>query len=300
MALATRPRPKAHELKRQGGHHRHSKRYLNSYWPYLPMLLIVGLGLLVNSAWSSRGVLGVKSDFSASSLLHDTNAQRAGAGEQALTLNGDLSAAAQAKADDMVRSNYWAHTSPTGKTPWAFITASGYRYQSAGENLAYGFASAAASVTGWMNSPEHRDNILNSGYRDVGFGVASSPDFIGQGPETVVVAEYGQPAAGAVNDNGIEVAPQTGAPSSNVLGADFASQPVSRIQLLTGQEWALLAVITLTGAAMAAFILRHGYRLHRLMIQGESFVNKHPYLDITVVLIITAGCVLTRVGGIVR
>ncbi len=315
MALATRSRPKAHHRKRHAGHHRHSRHYLKPYWPYLPMLLIVGLGLLVNSVWSGAGVLGTNSDFSASKLLNDTNAERAKDGEPALSFNVKLEEAAQAKADDMVRSDYWSHNSPSGRTPWSFITASNYQYRSAGENLAYGFDGADASVAGWMNSAEHRANILNVSYSDVGFGVASSADFIGHGPQTIVVAEYGQPmisdsssvaagsASGASRASGTTGA--SGAPaaaSSNVLGADAAQQPVSRIQILTGdrQAWSLLAIIALTGAAGALFILRYSYRFHRVLVRGEKFVTRHPYLDIFAVLIITVGCVLTRVSGIVR
>ncbi|HVX57940.1 MAG TPA: CAP domain-containing protein [Candidatus Saccharimonadales bacterium] len=309
MSLTTRHKPTVHDRKRQAGHHHHSKSYLKSYWPYLPMLLIVSLGLLVNSTWSSKSVLGSSSDFSTASLLNDTNAQRAKLGESALTVNAQLSAAAQAKADDMVRNNYWAHTSPAGRTPWSFITAAGYQYQSAGENLAYGFANANQSVAGWMNSTEHRDNILNAAFRNVGFGVASSSDFVGQGPATVVVAEYAQPAitTAAASPPGVAAAPPTAAastPPSNVLGTSAdttTSQPVSRIQLLTGPtEWGLLIAVVITGAAAILFTLRHGYRLHRALARGEAFVTHHPYLDITVVFILTAGCVLTRTGGIIR
>ncbi len=304
MALATRPAPQAHHRKRQAHHHRQSRHYLRPYWPYLPMLLIVGLGLLVNSAWSGAGVLGTSSDFSSRSLLMDTNAERSKNGEPALSLDVRLEAAAQAKADDMVRSDYWAHESPAGKTPWSFITANGYQYSSAGENLAYGFDGADSSVAGWMNSAEHRANILNASYSDVGFGVASSPDYVGHGPQTIVVAEYGQPAAaGSPSDTtkvgaGLPAAPL----DSNVLGTADSQQPVSRIQILAGggQAWSLVAVITLAGAAGALFILRHSYRLHRVLNRGEVFVTRHPYLDIAVVLIVTAGCVLTRVSGIVR
>src|SRR6185312_6516932 len=118
MTLATRPRPTVNHRKRQAQHHRHSKDYLRTYWPYLPMLLIVCAGLLVNTMWPRGNVLGSQSDFTSSSLLSDTNAQRANDEETALSLNPQLSSAAQAKADDMVRSDYWAHTSPSGKTPW--------------------------------------------------------------------------------------------------------------------------------------------------------------------------------------
>jgi hypothetical protein len=276
---------------------------MSPYWPYLPMLLIVGMGLLVNSVWSGNGVLGAARDFSAGTLLSDTNAERSKQGESALRLDSRLSAAAQAKAEDMVKTDYWAHDSPAGKTPWKFIAESGYQYQSAGENLAYGFASADDSVAGWMNSPEHRANILNRAYSDVGFGVASSRDYMGQGPETIVVAEYAQPAVsqtGAGEPASATGVAADGQAGSNVLGA--SSQPVSRIQVLTGgaQTWSLFLVIVVTGAAGALFILRHGYKLHRWATKGEMFVTQHPYYDIAIVFIITAGLVLTRVSGIVH
>lgn len=303
MALATRPKPKTHHRKRHGHHHRRSGSYLKPYWPYLPMLLIVGLGLLINGVWSRAGVLGTTSDFSSRRLLTDTNSERAKGGEPALTLNVRLEQAAQAKADDMVSSDYWAHDSPSGRTPWSFITASGYQYRSAGENLAYGFDGADSSVAGWMNSSEHRANILNAGFTEVGFGVASSPDYTGHGPQTIVVAEYAQPAAAGTPTTAQATPEGSGAASdSNVLGTSASQQPVSRIQILAGggQDWSLLAVITLAGAAGALFILRHSYRLHRMLREGEVFVTKHPYLDIAIVLIITAGCLLTRVSGTVR
>jgi hypothetical protein len=52
MALATRPKPTVHHKKRQAGHHRHSKHYLRPYWPYLPMLAIIGAGAYVNKLWA--------------------------------------------------------------------------------------------------------------------------------------------------------------------------------------------------------------------------------------------------------
>ncbi|HXE10041.1 MAG TPA: CAP domain-containing protein [Verrucomicrobiae bacterium] len=293
MTLATRPRPTVNHRKRQAQHHRHSKDYLRTYWPYLPMLLIVCAGLLVNTMWPRGNVLGSQSDFTSSSLLSDTNAQRANDEETALSLNPQLSSAAQAKADDMVRSDYWAHTSPSGKTPWTFITASGYQYQAAGENLAYGFVNASDAVAGWMNSPEHRANILNGTYSDVGFGVASSPDYLGHGPATLIVAEYARPAGIAgVSTNG----------ASQVLGTETVSQPIARIQVLTGGQpvWALAAVVGLAGLAGAYFLLHHGFKLKRTLNKGEAFIVHHPYLDITVVFLITAGCVLTRISGIIR
>jgi len=303
MALATRRKPNAHARKRHAGHHRQDKSYLRSYWPYLPMLLIVGLGIVINGTLSNSSVLGTKSDFSTAALLNTTNAERQKKNQPALRLNPQLSAAAQAKAEDMARGNYWSHNSPDGKTPWTFIDASGYQYQRAGENLAYGFASGAESVAGWMGSPEHRANILDISYQDVGFGVASAPDYLGEGPETIVVAEYGQPVgAAATTPSSSPVVPPSTTSTANVLGTEVQAQPVSRVQILAGDnsQWALVAVIIASAGAFTLFMLRHGYRMHRLISRGEAFVVHHPYIDVAIVLIITAGVILTRSSGIIR
>jgi len=60
MALTTRSRPKAHTRKRQAGHHHHGKLYLKTYWPYLPMLAIVGVGALANQALYKSSLLSSK------------------------------------------------------------------------------------------------------------------------------------------------------------------------------------------------------------------------------------------------
>jgi len=292
MALTTRPRPAAHHKKRQAGHHHQNKHYLKAYWPYLPMLMTIGIGLMINSLWySHQRVLGATSDFSSNALLQYTNGFRVTSHEAALTINPRLSAAAQAKANDMVKNDYWAHVSPDGQSPWSFITATGYNYQLAGENLAYGFVNASDTVTGWMNSPEHRANILNSGYQDVGFGIASSPDFQGKGPETVVVAEYGLPAATVA-----------GASISAPTIRQLAAQPVSRIQLLTNGKaaWSALALSALTGAALALFVVRHGLRLRKLLLEGEHFIAHHALLDIAIVVVVMTGFILTRSSGIIH
>jgi uncharacterized protein YkwD len=290
--------------KRTGQHHRKSKHYLKAYWPYMPMLLIVGLGLFVSSLWSSHNVLGATSDFSATSLLASTNEQRAADQESQLSIDPLLSKAAQAKADDMVAADYWSHTSPTGKTPWTFIAASGYNYERAGENLAYGFSGATQTITGWMNSTEHRANILNAQYQNVGFGVASSAHYQGHGAETVVVAMYGQPVSDTAANIAFRVPPAQNTSTGNVLGAsqEPATRLVARVQVLTNGQapWSLLAVTLLMVGAILIAVMHYGWRLHHWITRGELFVLHHPIFDTIVVLIATLGFVLTRTSGLIR
>lgn len=201
MTVAKTPqrRTSGSHRKRSAAHHNKSRHYVKAYWPYLPMAAIVSLGVLLNG-WVgtiNQNVLGYASGISVSSLVEGTNAQRNANGLGSLALNGTLSQAAQAKAADMAAQDYWAHNSPTGATPWTFINATGYAYQTAGENLAYGFTTSSDTITGWMNSPGHRANILNTSFNQVGFAILDIANYRGQGPQTLVVAMYALSAGGS-------------------------------------------------------------------------------------------------------
>lgn len=113
------------------------------------------------------------SSISAQNIIDLTNYSRASFGEPGLHENGMLDAAAQAKAEDMLKNQYFNHVSPSGITPWDFITNSGYNYIIAGENLAINFYSSEGVEQAWMNSPEHRANILNKDFEDIGIGIAT-------------------------------------------------------------------------------------------------------------------------------
>lgn len=193
----TRQRPASgSHRKRTARHHRQGRSYIKAYWPYLPIVAIVTVGILLNS-WVGtihRNVLGYATGISIGGLVDGTNAERNANGLGSLALNGLLSQAAQAKAADMAAKDYWAHNSPTGATPWTFIGATGYTYQTAGENLAYGFTTTSDTITGWMNSPGHRANILNTSFNQVGFATLDIANYQGQGPQTLVVAMYAQAA----------------------------------------------------------------------------------------------------------
>ena len=304
MALVTKQKrkPPVTQRKRVGQHHKHSKQYIKHYWPYLPMLLIAGLGLFVNNLWSSHAVLGDHSDYSAVAFLRATNADRAAAHLQPLGLSSKLAQAAASKAQDMAAHGYWSHTAPDGKTPWDFITSSGYQYQLAGENLAYGFASADGTETGWMNSAEHKANILTGGYSDVGFATVNVANYLGKGPATVVVAEYAAPTNTVSNITFTVPNPQAVAGASAVKPSELHAQNISRVQLLTGGHatWSLVALSIIASSALTAFLLRHGFRLHRLLSRGELFVTQHVMLDIIILGVAVIGFVLTRTSGFIH
>jgi uncharacterized protein YkwD len=299
MAFATKQKPQSTLKKHPSKPRKHPQRELRHYWPYLPLLAIVGAGLLCNMLWPTGSrVLGVQSDLSSASLLSATNQQREEFNEMNLSINSQLNQAAQAKALDMAAGNYWSHNTPDGATPWTFINKAGYSYAKAGENLAYGFSDAQTAITAWMHSPEHRKNMLESGYREVGFGVASSSNYVGTGAETIIVAMYAQPVTGTSTE--LQLAGQS-ATSAEVKGVRTTGHPVTRIALLGDNTPAGMPVIVLalTSLAVAIFIIRHGRLLHRSLVRSEVFILHHPFLDVMLVSLATVGFVLSRTSGFI-
>jgi uncharacterized protein YkwD len=102
-----------------------------------------------------------------------TNAERAKAGCGPLTVNATLIAVAQAHSQDMATNNYFDHNSQDGRTPFDRMTAAGYRYSTAAENIAAGQRTPQDVMTAWMNSPGHRANILNCALKQIGVGYAT-------------------------------------------------------------------------------------------------------------------------------
>ena len=169
----------------EGNNHRAKALHHDALFAYVLLLMVFNLGIRVLHT-AAPDILGYATDIRVDQLLQDTNAKRAEAGLSALSLNETLSQAAAGKAADMFANNYWAHTSPQGKTPWDFIIASGYKYTLAGENLAKNFQTSSGVVNAWMESPTHKANIVKSGYKDVGFAVVNG---VLNGEETTLVVQ---------------------------------------------------------------------------------------------------------------
>ncbi len=102
-----------------------------------------------------------------------TNTRRANnGGLPPLTENALLDAAALKKAQDMFAKQYFAHVSPAGVDAGELVLNAGYDYILVGENLALGnFADDQDLVRGWMDSPGHRANILNTRFTEIGVAV---------------------------------------------------------------------------------------------------------------------------------
>jgi uncharacterized protein YkwD len=105
----------------------------------------------------------------AAQVLQLVNKERAKEGLSALTTNNTITAAGNVRAKEIVQS--FSHTRPNGSSPFTALSEAGITYRAAGENIAYGQRTPQEVVTGWMNSPGHRANIMNPSFGKVGIGV---------------------------------------------------------------------------------------------------------------------------------
>jgi Cysteine-rich secretory protein family len=318
--------------------HKHTKDYVKTYWPYLPLLLVVFVGLFFggNPTATRQGVLAYATEMSSGGLLSSTNAQRSAAGAASLSINSQLTSAAQSKANDMIARNYWSHNTPDGKEPWVFFQNAGYQYSKAGENLAYGFLTSSETVTGWMNSPSHKANMLDTAFTEVGFGIANGENFNASGASTVVVAMYGKPqvlasttptpapttkkaktsitptpAATPTPAPAAAPAPapapepeekiQLNIPNSLATGLTVNSVAISRAQLITkgAVPWITFALGLVSGLAVVVLLTRHGLALRHMLRDSERFVAHHPLLDGLVVGIIVLSIILIQTKGVI-
>jgi uncharacterized protein YkwD len=106
----------------------------------------------------------------AGQILALVNAERQRAGVAPLRLNSQLNAAAQRHVQDMANNSNHSHTGTDGSSPGQRIAAVGYSASTWGENIQWGnsYTSAAAAMQRWMESPGHRQNILNPNYTELG------------------------------------------------------------------------------------------------------------------------------------
>ena len=102
------------------------------------------------------------------------NQRRAERGLPALRVHSALSLAAQNHSVDQARMNRMSHTGSDGSDPGTRIARTGYRAWGWGENVGAGQPSASHVMSAWMNSPGHRDNILNGSFKEIGVGLAYS------------------------------------------------------------------------------------------------------------------------------
>ena len=157
-------------------------------------LVFIGFAILVSPIVTSISHLATPTDiigFTSNRVIDLVNQARISAGLQPLSQNSLLAQAAERKAEDMFARQYFAHVTPDNKQPWEFLRAENYVYLAAGENLAIDFLNPESAHIALMNSPSHRENILNPLYNEVGVSVI--PGTFQDHQSIIVVQFFGKP-----------------------------------------------------------------------------------------------------------
>ncbi|TET98434.1 MAG: CAP domain-containing protein [Anaerolineales bacterium] len=105
-----------------------------------------------------------------SSLIQLINQERQSRDIGTLSQQSQLTAAARVHSEDMACNDFVDHRGSDGLWPWDRARDQGYTYSAIAENIFAGSSSAQSIFNGWMNSPGHRDNMLNPTYTEIGVG----------------------------------------------------------------------------------------------------------------------------------
>lgn len=130
--------------------------------------------------------------LSSREVIEWTNIYRGENSLGSLSINTRLNKSAFIKAQDMLNRQYFAHNSPSGEGVADLVKDAGYEFILVGENLALGnFENEKELLRAWMNSPGHRENILNTSYLEIGVGVVQGTF---EGKTTwIAVQHFGKP-----------------------------------------------------------------------------------------------------------
>ncbi|OGG52883.1 hypothetical protein A3H16_03390 [Candidatus Kaiserbacteria bacterium RIFCSPLOWO2_12_FULL_53_8] len=199
-------------------------------------------------------------------LVDLVNGDRASQSLGTLTINPILTAAAQAKADDMAGKGYFAHNSPDGKDSWYWFKQAGYSFAYAGENLAVDFSDSSDVERAWMDSPLHRENLLDPHFTEIGIAIAQGT-FEGH-PTTFVVQMFGAPAQASEVPVVVQeiTAPQnatepaiatTELPSANVLGSSSDKPAIEDVSPIPETSAPIADVRTPASQAPIGAIVRY-------------------------------------------
>lgn len=235
--------------------------------------VLIGVQFVYNLQVGHFQVLGFATNIFQNQIIGLSNQQRQINGIGTLTENSLLDQAAAAKAADMFAKNYWAHFAPDGTSPWYFFNNVGYKYSWAGENLARDFQTSEGVVQGWMNSPSHRENLLNNNYTEMGVAVVNGT-LLGE-ETTLVVQLFGKPVSAAPanpasskpNSQSLQPVPQVNTKTVNdnfVLensktksSTSVAAAPVTKVsgQFVGGTNWLQKLAVLPWGAKVELSLL---------------------------------------------
>ena len=137
----------------------------------LALILVTALAACAPQAGTERLSAGGTVDIA--SAATQLAVQRAGGGIiRPLIHSPELQAAAQAQADDLRDAGRVGHLGADGSSLSDRLRRAGYSACASAENVASGTPDIRSTIARWMDSPEHRANILNPQVTQFGFASA--------------------------------------------------------------------------------------------------------------------------------
>lgn len=163
--------------------------------------------------------------FSGDDVVRLANEERSAVGVDPLQRSDTLNEVAATKFADMRDSQYFDHTSPSGKTPWSFFENAGYVYRYAGENLAINFSDASKQEQAWMESQKHCENVIDPRFRETGVATGLI-DF--KGKQTTLTVQV----FGTTTENVTDALPIIGTPfRDKVLSLCPKLSPTAKVEM---------------------------------------------------------------------
>jgi uncharacterized protein YkwD len=162
--------------------------------------VLAAAALLVPAATAAPRHAGAALSPLETGVLVDINAFRRSHHLATLRLNARLTAAARTHTQEMAQQGYFAHDSADGGAFWrriqGFYASSPWRYWSVGENLLWSSpdVSPQKALQMWLASPEHKANLLNPRWREIGVAAvheAAAPGVFKGLDVTIVTTDFG-------------------------------------------------------------------------------------------------------------
>jgi uncharacterized protein YkwD len=141
---------------------------------------LTSVGLLAAPATTLAWDSNTFSSTSEHQLVTLTNQARASAGLRSLRVDSTLTSIARWRSKDMIVHNYFSHTIyGTSYNVFHVLDQKGYCYKIAGENIGWNnYPDDVATTTiqrQFMDSPDHRANIMGKAWDVIGVGAYKGP-----------------------------------------------------------------------------------------------------------------------------
>lgn len=135
---------------------------------HLALALALALSACATAPGTERLTAGETVDIASAGA--QLSARRAGQGlVRPLIHSPALQAAAQLQADDLATAERLGHIGADGSTLSERLSRAGFSACASAENVAAGTSDIRSTIARWMDSPDHRANILDPRMTQFGF-----------------------------------------------------------------------------------------------------------------------------------